>query len=54
MRKDLLDDLELDQGTGGNRWGLYPSEIMDMMEDREVWRFHLELLPSQPSRKSGQ
>ena len=26
--------------------------MMDAMEDREVWRFNLELLPPQPSRKS--
>ena len=39
---------------GWNRFGLRPSEMMEMMEDREVWRLHLELLPPQPSRKSGQ
>ena len=27
---------------------------MEVMEDREVWRLNLELLPPQPSRKSGQ
>ena len=37
-----------------NRLGLHPSEMMDVMEDREVWQLNLELLPSQPSRKSGQ
>ena len=37
-----------------NRLGLYPSEMMDVMEDREVWRVSLELLLPQPSRKSGQ
>ena len=36
---------------GWNRLGLHPSE---MMEDREVWRRNLNLLPPQPSRKSGQ
>ena len=37
-----------------NRLRLRPSEMKDMMEDREVWRLNLELLPSQPARKSGQ
>ena len=31
-----------------------PSEMMEVMEDREVWRLNLELPPPQPSRKSGQ
>ena len=39
---------------GWNRLGLHPSEMMKVMEDREVWRLNLEQLPSQPSRKSGQ
>ena len=33
-------------------FGLHPSEMMDVMEDREVWRLNLKLLPPQPSRKS--
>ena len=53
---DHIEDL------GWNRLGLRPSEMMKVMEDREVWRLnlellqllHLELLPLQPSRKSGQ
>ena len=45
---DYIDDL------GWNRLGLRPSEMMEVMEDREVWRLNLELLPPQPSRKSGQ
>ena len=45
---DYIKDL------GWNRLGLYPSEMMEVMEDREVWRLNLELLPPQPSRKSGQ
>ena len=45
---DYIEDL------GWNRLGLHPSEMMDVMEDREVWRLNLELLPPQPSRKSGQ
>ena len=39
---------------GWNRLGLHLSEIMDVMEDLEVWRLKLKLLPPQPSRKSGQ
>ena len=27
--------------------------MMDVTKDREVWRLYLELLPPQPSRKSG-
>ena len=39
---------------GWNRLGFRPSEMMEVSEDREVWRLNLELLPPQPSRKSGQ
>ena len=45
---DYIEDL------GWNRLGLRPSEMMEVMEDHEVWRLNLELLPPQPSRKSGQ
>ena len=45
---DYIEDL------GWSRLGLRPSEMMEVMEDREVWRLNLELLPPQPSRKSGQ
>ena len=45
---DSIEDL------GWNRLGLRPSEMMEVMDDREVWRLNLELLPPQPSRKSGQ
>ena len=31
-----------------NRLGLYPSEMMDVMEDRELRRLNLELLLPQP------
>ena len=44
---DYIEDL------GWNRLGLRPSEMMEVMEDCEVWRLNLELLPSQPSRISG-
>ena len=36
---DYIEDL------GWNRLGLRPSEMMEVMEDREVWRLNLELLP---------
>ena len=36
---DYVEDL------GWNRLGLRPSEMMEVMEDREVWRLNLELLP---------
>ena len=39
---------------GWNYLGLQPSEMMDVMKDRKVWRLNLQLLPPQPSRKSGQ
>ena len=45
---DYIEDL------GWNRLGLHTSEMMEVMEDREVWRLNLELLPPQPSWKSGQ
>ena len=59
MGEDQSDDLELDgpitlRILRWNRMGLRPSEMMEVMEDREVWRLNLELLPPQPSRKSGQ
>ena len=41
---DYIEDL------GWNRL----SEMMEVMEDHEVWRLNLELLLPQPSRKSGQ
>ena len=45
---DYIEDL------GWNRLGLYPSKMMEVMENREVWQLNLELLPPQPSQKSGQ
>ena len=39
---------------GWNCLGLHPSKMMDVMEDREVVRLNLELLPPQSRRKSGQ
>jgi len=31
--------------------GLQPSEMLEVVADRDVWRLNLELLPLQPSRK---
>ena len=45
---DYIEDL------GWNSLGLHSSEMMEVMKDREVWRLNFELLPLQPSRKSGQ
>ena len=36
-----------------NCLGLRPSEMMEVMEDREVWRLNLELLPRNPHAKVG-
>ena len=44
---DYIKDL------GWNRLGLHPSEMMEVMEDREVWRLNLELLPPQPEMETG-
>ena len=38
---------------GWNCLKLHPSKMMDVMKDREVWRLNHELLPLQPSGKSG-
>ena len=38
---------------GWNRLELHPSEMMEVMEDREVWRLNLELLPRNPHGKAG-
>ena len=42
------------EDLGWNRLGLRPSEMMEVMEDCEVWRLNIELLSPQPSRKIGQ
>ena len=44
---DYIEDL------GWNRLGLRPSEMMKVMEDREVWRLNLELCPRNPHGKVG-
>ena len=38
---------------GWNCLGLHPNEMMDVMENHEVWLLNLDLLPLQRSRKSG-
>ena len=58
MGKDHLDDLELNgpitlRILNGIAWDFTSSKMMDVMEDREMWRLNLELLPPQPSWKSG-
>ena len=42
------------EDIGWNQMGFHQIEMMDVMEDREVWRLNLEMLFPQPSRKSGQ
>ena len=42
------------KGLGWNRLGLHSREMMNVIEDREVWWLNLVLLPPQLSRKSGQ
>ena len=44
---DYIEDL------GWNRLVLHPSEMMEVMEDREVRRLNLELLPRNPHGKAG-
>ena len=45
---DYIEDL------GWNRLGFPPNEMMEGMEDCEVWQLNLELLPLQFPRKSEQ
>ena len=60
MGEDQLDDLELDGPItlrildAGTAWDFTQAKMMEVMKDREVWRLNLELLPPQPSQKSGQ
>jgi len=42
--QDYIEDL------GWNRLGLQPSEVLEVVADRDVWRLNLELLPPQPLR----
>ena len=48
-----MDDQELDGPITLRILGFNPSEMMDVMEDREVWRLNLELLPRKPHGKAG-
>ena len=54
MGEDQSDDQHLDGPItlsifDGNRVEFHPSKMTDVMENREVWRLNLELLPSQPA-----
>jgi len=40
---DYIEDI------GWNRLGLHPSEMLEVMADRDVLRLNLDLLPLQPS-----
>jgi len=42
--QDYIEDLRW------NRLGLQPSEMLEVVANRDVWRLNLELLPPQPSR----
>ena len=47
MREDQVDDLDVPitmRILDGNCLKLFPSEMMEVMEDREVWRINLKLL----------
>ena len=44
---DYIEDL------GWNRLGLHPSEMMEVMEDREVWGLNLNYCPRNPHGKAG-
>ena len=54
MGEDQLDDIELDEPITLRILNGIACEMMDEMEDREVWRLNLGLLPPQPTRKSWQ
>ena len=59
MGEDQLDDLEIDEPItlrilDGSAWDFSQTKMMEVMKDRKVWRLNFELLPPQPSRKSGQ
>ena len=41
------------EDLGWNRLGLCPSEMKEVVEDRDLWRLNLELLPSRPSRNEA-
>ena len=41
------------EDLGWNRLGLRPSEMKEVVEDRDVWRLNLELLPPRPSRNEA-
>ena len=41
------------EDLGWNHLGLHPSEMMEVIEYREVWRLNLELLPRNPTEKQA-
>ena len=41
------------EDLGWDRLELYPSKMMEMMEDHEVWRLNLQFLPRKPHGKAG-
>ena len=41
------------EDLGWNRLGLHPSDVMEVMEDCEVWRLNFELLPRNSHGKAG-
>ena len=43
---------DYNEDLGWNCLGLHPSEMIDVMEDCEVWRFNFELQPPQPEVES--
>ena len=45
--------LDYIEDRGWKRLRLYPSEMQSVLVDREVWRLNLELLPPEPTKKSG-
>ena len=53
MGEAQMDDLELDGPITLRILVFNPSEMMNVMEDREVWRLNLELLPRKPHGKAG-
>ena len=50
----LFKQALLAKANGKSPVGRPRTSLMDVLEDREVWRLNLELLSPQPSRKSGQ
>ena len=43
---------QLHRGSWIESLGTHPSEMMQVMKDREVWGLNLELLPRKPDEKA--